>query len=209
MAEEELLPFASVDGAAVVSIAVTILVAVVVMLLVLWMGWRYSQKRPPPGPYSPLPLRRAVDLPYASMGKVYVFMTSLHEYDNRMFNIHRAALCRETGRIYPEAINRFGRIHVDWTFLHKRYPGTWVSWGSLTGSQQRDFRKAHRSLDGFQTEFSCDNPSPRAIKPEHSLSKPGPLYVDFDTKIAMGWKLVPGTDLEVLVVQKPKKRRKT
>ena len=36
------------------------------------------------------------------------------------------------------------------------------------------------------------------------MTRPGPLYVDIETKVLLGWKVVPGTDLEVLIVQKPK-----
>jgi hypothetical protein len=30
------------------------------------------------------------------------------------------------------------------------------------------------------------------------------LYVDVETQILIGWKEVPGTEVEVLIVQKPK-----
>jgi len=94
-------------------------------------------------------------------------------------------------------------VKVDWTFLQKRYPGIWVSWGSLNSDQQRAISDAHESLEGFQTEVSSPSPAPRAIEPEYAYTKPGPLYVDIQTKVLLGWKVVPGTELEVLIVQKP------
>jgi hypothetical protein len=93
---------------------------------------------------------------------------------------------------------------VDWNFLQKRYPGKYVSWGSLTEDQKKEVREQHVSLEGFQTEFSCPEPMPRAIEPKYAFIKPGPLYVDIDHKVLLGWKEVPGTEMEVLIVQKPK-----
>ncbi|HEV8052714.1 MAG TPA: hypothetical protein VGP47_09475, partial [Parachlamydiaceae bacterium] len=80
----------------------------------------------------------------------------------------------------------------------------YVSWGSLTAEQQGIIRNGHDSLEGFQTDFSSPNPLPRAVEAKYALSKPGPLYVDINTKVLLGWKCVPDTDLEVLIVQKPK-----
>jgi hypothetical protein len=92
---------------------------------------------------------------------------------------------------------------VDWTFLQKRYPGHWVSWGSLSKEQQEAIRDVHESLGKFQTQESSPTPAPRAVEPEYAYTKPGPLYVDLETKILLGWQVVPGTDFEVLIVQKP------
>ncbi len=97
----------------------------------------------------------------------------------------------------------FGAIKVEWDFLQKKYPGKFVSWGSLIEEQKEIIRGRHKSLDGFQTDFSSPVPSPRKIDPEYAYTKPGPLYVDIDTNVLLGWKVVPGTELEVLIVQKP------
>lgn len=156
-------------------------------------------------PYSGLPLRKASDLPYGSAEKVLRYLYELHQYDNRIISLRKAALCRETGRIFPNCINSWGVIKVDWNFLQKRCPGNYVSWGSLTDSQQEAVRSLHDSLEGFQTNFSSPNPSPRAIDPEYAFAKPGPLYVEPTTKVLIGWQTVPGTIFEVLVVKHPKK----
>ncbi len=150
-----------------------------------------------------MPLRRANGLSYTSMGRIYLFMLSLQEYDNQMFNIHRAVFCRETGRVFSDAINWMGKVRVDWTFLSKRYLGNYVSWGSLSSEQQLIVEQSHSSLAGFQTEFSSTQPSPQAIEPFFAYKRPGPLYVDIDTYVLLGWKIVPDTELEVLIVQKP------
>ena len=121
-----------------------------------------------------------------------------------MFDVTQAALCRDTGRLFPNALTWYGTLKVDWKFLRKRYPGNFVSWGSLSEFQQLKIRDKHGSLEGFQTEFSSPTPSPRAIEPEYAYKKPGPLYVDIDTSVLLGWKEVPETDLEVLIVQRPR-----
>lgn len=189
----------------VIFIGFTILGASLLMLLFVWLGWRASFRRPPQSPYSHAPLRKATELPYATIGKIYLFMTGLHQYDNRMFNIRRAAFCRETNRVFSDFVTFTGRIRWDWSFLHRRYPGTWVSWGSLTLEQQKEIRRVHPTLAGFQTKISSPYPSPRQITAEFSHIGPGPLYVDLETQELLGWKVVPGTEVEVLVVQKPRK----
>lgn len=156
-------------------------------------------------PYTGMPLRRATDLPYASAEKILRYLYNLHQYDNRIFALSKASVCRETGRIFQNSISFFGTIRADWDFLKKRFPGTYVSWGSLTDAQQQAIIAAHHSLEGFQTEISSPNPSPRAIEGEYAFTKPGPLYVDLETKVVLGWKCIPGTTFEVLIVQRPKK----
>lgn len=174
--------------------------------LMVWIGKVFSDRRVASNsPYSELPTRRWHELSYATIGKIYLYLQSLHQYDNRMFDIHRVVVCRETGRIFSNAIDRLGRMRLDWTFLQKRYPGHWVSWGSLSYQQQRAVRDAHHTLAGFQTEQSSPEPSPRLIQRQYALARPGPLYVDLETLVLLGWKEVPGTDLELLVVQKPKR----
>lgn len=155
-------------------------------------------------PYTGMPLRHATDIPYASLEKILRFLFELHEYDNRIFKLSKAAMCRETGRIFPDCISWMGTVRVDWDFLKKRYPGNYVSWGSLTDAQRELIISLHDNLNGFQTEFSSPQPSPSAVEPQFAFTKPGPLYVDLHTKILLGWKKVPGTLFEVLIVQKPK-----
>lgn len=157
-------------------------------------------------PYTGLPLRRVSDLPYASAEKILRYLYDLHQYDNRIISLKKAALCRETGRIFPDCVTWWGTIRVDWNFLQKKYPGHYVSWGSLSEGQQETIRMAHESLENFQTEYSCPNAAPRAIEPDYAFYKPGPLYVDVHTKVLIGWQSVPGTVFEVLIVQHPKKQ---
>lgn len=166
-------------------------------------SWWMNRHPVCPCPYTNYPLRKAFDIHYLTKGKVLRYLFDMHDYYNRMFDFNQAAIERLTGRIFPNALNWYGAIRVKWDFLQKRYPGEFVSWGSLTEEQQLFIIDKHSSLEGFQTEFSSSRSSPRAIEPEYTYKKPGPLYVDVDTSVLLGWKCVPGTDLEVLIVQKP------
>jgi hypothetical protein len=197
-------PIPIVDASSVLMIAAFILIAFALLWIAIWFLY-FKKERPVLSPYSKMPLRKAITLPLPTIGKVHYYMESLGEYDNRMFSIRRAAFCRETRRLFPKGVNWFGRITVDWGFLRKRYPGHYVSWGSLQEDQQREVREHHYSLEGFQTESSSPVPSPNAVEPTYAYTIPGPLYVDLHTKVLLGWKVVPFTDVEVLIVQKPYK----
>lgn len=190
----------------VLALALAILFTLVTLFLVAWWGWREGELWEGESPYTGIPLRRAKTLSYFAAERTLLFMDSFQQYDNRIFKLSGAAFCRETGRIFTNCISWTGRVKVDWDFIQKRYPGSYVSWGSLNAAQQMAVRKAHDSLEGFQTECSSPTPAPRAIEPEYVFVKPGPLYVDLEQKVLVGWKLVPDTELEVLIVQKPKAR---
>jgi hypothetical protein len=189
----------------VLLIAGIIFVAFGLLFAIFWFGWWISKHTQGFSPYTGLPLRNCTDLSYFVAERVLLFLDDLHQYDNRIFKIRKAAFCRETGRIFQDCVSWFDTVRVDWTFLQKRYPGQYVSWGSLNKEQQEAIREVHDSLEGFQTGLSSPSPAPRAIEPEYIFTKPGPLYADLQTKVLLGWKVVPDTELEVLIVQKPTK----
>lgn len=168
----------------------------------IWKLW-VERENSSPCPYTGRPLRFGSEIHWMTAEKVLRYLYHQRDYYNQMFDVTRAALCRDTGRLFPNAMTWYGTIKVDWSFLQKRYPGTFVSWGSLTEVQQLKIRDRHASLEGFQTEFSSPTSSPRAIELDYVYKKPGPLYVDIDTGILLGWKIVPDTELEVLIVQRP------
>ncbi len=189
----------------VVWFGLAILLVFLLLFALFWFGWWLSRRKPSLSPYSGMPLRRASDLSFNNMEKVLRFLYDLHQYDNRIFSFQKAAVCRETGRIFQDSITWYDSIKVDWGFIQKRYPGNFISWGSLPQDQKEEIRSFHDSLEGFQTEISSPTASLRKIESEYAFTKPGPLYVDLETKVLIGWKCVPGTDLEVFIVQKPKK----
>ena len=186
-------------------IAMSLLAIFAVMVFFLWLGWIYSKKIPVVlSPYTKTPVRRFDTFSYISLAKVENYLSELSQYDNRVFNIHRAVVCRETGRIFQDVITWYGKIKLDWSFLQKRHPGQYVSWGSLSEDLKADFLKVHEDVEGFQTEFSSPSPLPRDIEPEYVYMKPGPLYANLETKELLGWKCIPNSELEVLIVRKPK-----
>lgn len=181
---------------------VLLLAFVGLFLFFIYAAWQ-RQHGVGVSPYTGLPLRRCEDLPYESKKRVLQYLYDFHEYDNRIFEMKKAAFCRETGRIFPNTVNWFGTIHVDWNFLNKRYSGHLVSWGSLPPDQQMLIRDAHFSMEGFQTEISSPQPFPRDVEAEYAFTRPGPLYVDTVTRVLVGWKQVPETSFEVLIIQHP------
>jgi hypothetical protein len=192
------------DNSFVIYLMFAILLALFVAVASYILSYKFLNKPPSPSPYTKMPLRYASDIFFESKEHVLRFLFVRHEYHNQMFDLNKAAFCRETGRIFPDAVTWYKAINVDWTFLNKRYPGHYVSWGSLSDYQKEIIRSAHHSLEGFQTEVSSPEPAPSKIEPFYADTIPGPLYVDLDTKILLGWQCVPDTDLEVLIVQKPK-----
>lgn len=180
----------------------------VFLILIVYFGYEWWQRKLPPSvsPYTRLPLRRGNEIPYQRRIQVLRYLYELHDYYNGIIDFQKAAFCRETGRLFPKCQDWQGKIKLDWTFLQKRFPGHYVSWGSLTTSQQEAIRMQHHSLDGFQTDYSSGRPSPRDIEPEYAYAKPGPLYVDMQRGVLLGWKKVPDTEIEVLIVQKPIKK---
>lgn len=181
----------------------TILAVFLLLFLVFYVTWKITQQPPSLSPYSGMPLRPATCMSYYSIERVLRYLYTLHQYDNRIFDIKKAALCRETGRIFPDCVTWYDVIKVDWTFIQKRHKGTYVSWGSLSEAQKKSIAGRHETLQGFQTQYSSSNPSPRLVEDKYVLEQPGPLYVDIETGVLVGWQCVPDTELEVLIVQKP------
>lgn len=183
--------------------SIIVLASFFLLFLIFIAAWWLRRREVSLSPYSGMPLRRATSLSYYSIEKVLKYLYQMHQYDNRVFEIKKAALCRETGRIFLNAVTWYDTIKVDWSFIQKRYPGTYVSWGSLTDAQKNSIRAIHESLEGFQTADSSSNPSPRLVESKYAFEKPGPLYVDIENGVLVGWQCVPDTELEVLIVQKP------
>ena len=198
------IQLADVDTVNTVLFSLVILLVFMLFCGIFFFGIWLNRRPLSVSPYSRLPMRRGSDLSYYAAEKLLRFLYETHQYDNRIISLKRAAVCRETGRVFSNAVTWYDKIELDWTFLQKRYPGAYVSWGSLSPEQQESIRNIHDSLEGFQTGFSSPNPAPKAIEAKYALAKPGPLYVDINTKVLLGWKCIPNTDLEVLIVQKPK-----
>jgi hypothetical protein len=173
-----------------------------VLLGMYWFGWWATEKRGSLSIYTKQPMMLGHDLPFSVRNRIQEFLGSLPQPDNAPFDCAKAAVCRETGRIFPDCVYR-GIVRLNWNFFNQRYPGKWVSWGSLDRRQKALVSLCHRSMDGYQVDCSCPNALPKDIFGDYIMAKPGPLYVDMGTKALLGWKIVPETYFEVPVVQFP------
>lgn len=200
---------AAITESQMIAFSIAILVIFVILFATFWISHKIMNQPPSNCPYTGRPLRRAEDLGYWEKERILRYLFTMREYHNRIFDIDRAAFCRETGRVFPDAVTWYGVVRVDWSFLQKRYPGHWVSWGSLTDLQRHAILEAHHKIEGYQMIYSSSDPNPRAITPEYAFTKPGPLYVDLETKTLLGWKIIPNSDFEVMVVQKPRGKFET
>jgi hypothetical protein len=176
---------------------------VVIFFFLFWFGWFVTRTRGSVSPYSKQPMMFGTDMPLSIARQIEEHMKTLPQPDNPPFDISQTAICRETGRIFQNAVGKTGVIVIHPNFLQDRLRGNWVSWGSLSDIQKGIVRLHHMSIEGFQTEQSCPKPRPEDIESYYAFSKPGPLYVDVITKTLLGWQLVPGTNFEVLVVKRP------
>ena len=155
--------------------------------------------------YSKEPLILGVDVARSLAVLVEDFMVSQPQPENAPFELSTAAICRGTGRIFPDCVDATEVIRLDWSFLPKRYKGTYASWGALSEDEQVRIKLIHvNELEGYQTEESSKHISPTDVEDYFKEISPGPLYVDRMKGTLIGWKCVPGTHFEVLVVQLPK-----
>ncbi|QLH35518.1 MAG: hypothetical protein HWD61_04670 [Parachlamydiaceae bacterium] len=105
-----------VDYMYVIYLTFAILSALLVTFASYIISYRVMNRPPSLSPYTKFPLRRAMDLSFDSKERVLRFLFNMHQYDNPMFDFEKAALCRETGRIFPNALTWYGTIKLDWTF---------------------------------------------------------------------------------------------
>lgn len=174
-------------------------------LFVLFAYFKEDKEKPTLCLYALTPLRKVNTLHYQTLYKLDQFMEAIKNYDNRPFKLRKAAFNRELGRIYPDCINWRGKIVLDWSFLNKKMPGIWVSWGSLPPDRQREIREKHTTLEAYQTEHSSPMTRPQDVEREFALMKPGPLYVNLENNAVLGWIEVPETELEILYLKRPVK----
>lgn len=188
---------------AIIVLLLSFVLVIGVMIFLLWIGWFSSKKRGSLSPYSKMPMKLGIDIAPSMRRYVDEFILSHTQPENEPFDFDTAAICQETGRIFPKAVIRGQFVRLGWDFLERRYPGTYVSWGSLSQEEQATLRMLHDTLAGYQIETSCPLALPSQIDSYYALTKPGPLYVDRVKKVLLGWKEVPGTEFEVLIVQLP------
>jgi hypothetical protein len=148
-------------------------------------------------------MRLGIDVARSIAGMVHAFLEEQSQPKNPKIDFVRAAYCPVTGRIFPECVSPAEQVELSWNFINQRCEGTFVSWGSLSEEEKGIVKILHDSFEGFQTEQSSSHHRPEDIEEDLVSLSPGPLYVDRKTKVVMGWKKVPGTYFEVLIVQQP------
>ena len=149
-------------------------------------------------------MRLGIDVARSMTCMVDVFMQDQPQPENPKIDFAAAAYCPATGRIFPNCVGPNEQVTLTWDFLSHRHKGTYVSWGSLSEEEQGILKLLHGSLEGYQTEKSSKRFRPEDVEEEFCSLAPGPLYVDRKEKVVIGWKKVPGTHFEVLVVQRPR-----
>jgi hypothetical protein len=119
---------------------------------------------------------------FHSVQRVHDFMLSKPQPENTPFKPKDAAVCRETGRVFPNARDGFGVIRVKSSYPNRRWKGSWVLWKELSRAERSRVEGKHGDLSAYESEG---------------------LYADPFDALIMGWQKVPGTELQVLIVEKP------
>jgi hypothetical protein len=176
---------------------------IAILLLFLFLGWKREVIRGNRSPYANAVMQFGSDIAKSLQKHINACLDEYPEVDNPQIDFSKAALCPVTGRIFTNCVVRGKTISLDWTFIQKRFQGTFLSWGILSEEEKGVIRVLHSSLEGFQMENSSALARPERVEKEFALLSPGPLYIDRKTNILMGWKLVPGTSFEILIVQRP------
>jgi hypothetical protein len=189
---------------AIFALIATLAGVLFVLFSLLWVGWKEEAIRGDRSPYAKCPMRLGVDIAKTIARMVNVFLAEYPPEDNPQINFEMAAYCSETGRIFSNCVTSSEKIRLSWEFLSARTSGTFISWGAISKEEQGVIKLLHDSLEGFQLEKSSARIRPQDVEEEYARLSPGPLYVDRRTRILMGWKKVPGTRFEVLIVQRPK-----
>lgn len=178
------------------------------LLGLLMIGWKRRNAFDIGSPYSKEPLIYGGDIAKTLEGFIQDFLLTQPQPDNPPIDMMTAVICRTTGRIFPNAVGvkRGGNaVRLGWNFIEKSAAGNYVSWGALSELEQTKIKLLHGGeLEGYQLEESSKRLLPKDAEEYFKLASPGPLYVDRMNATLVGWKKVPGTHFEVVIVQRPK-----
>jgi hypothetical protein len=197
-------PIEDVGFQTILLVFASLLAVLVILFLLLWIGWKKEGVRGNKCPYCGRPMRLGIDVARSITEMVNGFLAEQPQPENPQIDFARAAYCPVTGRIFPECVSGTEQISLSWNFIRRRCEGTFVSWGALSEDEKGILKLLHGSLEGFQIEQSSSHLRPEEVEEDFSSLSPGPLYIDRKTKVVVGWKKVPGTYFEVLVVQQPR-----
>ena len=193
----------SVESQSLYMLAFFLLFIFFLLALLVLFNWKREGIRGNVCPYCRKPMRLGIDVAFSMRSYVNAFLEEQPQLDNPQIDFSKAAYCSETGRIFTECVSTLERISLSWDFIQRKCSGKYISWGALSEDEKSIYKILHGSIEGFQTEESSHLLRPECVEPLFSTISPGPLYIDRETKILVGWKKVPGTYFEVLVVQHP------
>lgn len=193
----------NVESEAALVLFVTLVGVALILLLFLFLGFRREVVKGKRCPYCGAILQFGSDVANSIQQHVNAYVHAFSEEDNPEIDFSKAAICPTSGYIFQECVVRNNRVTLDWSFLSKRLKGSFISWGALPEEEKGIFRLLHLSMEGYQTEKSSPTIQPDRVEEEYARLIPGPLYVDRNTKILMGWVRVPGTNFQVLIIRRP------
>lgn len=92
--------YGTLDSYDIAWFSFAVLLAFVFVLGIFFVGHWARKNQIVLSPYTKKPLRRGSDIPYQTAEKVLRYLFFMRQYDNRMFDVRKAAFCRETGRLF-------------------------------------------------------------------------------------------------------------
>jgi hypothetical protein len=189
---------------------VELLIALLLFAVVFGIGYWITQRPHTRSPFTDSPLLSASNLSFQAMQKVHSFVHALPLGSICKLDLNEAGVCRQTGRIFPNCTNRFGIVILPKNYLELYYPAKLIPWSALSSEQQTLIRQQHITLEKFQISwYNSSQPSVNSkfiYDSSYLLTKPGPLFVDLATATLVGWQCVPDTELELLIIQRPKEK---
>lgn len=148
------------------------------ILIILYAGWKWTNGRWGKSPFTGANLKLGSELTFDAANKVSRYMLDHSSDQNPGFDITRAAICPDTGRIFPNAIGELEIPKVSKNYLVHLAKGEWTPVSSLSD-------KGKERLINHVEDFS-------------SYAQDS-LYIDLNTATLIGWKRVPGTSLQLLI----------
>lgn len=155
-----------------------------VIALFFYLGWKKTNGVGTCSPFTGSPLRLGKELTFEAAEKIARFLLEHSSKDNPTFDINKAAICPDTGRIFPNCVGPLEVPKVPKNYFSLVASGNFTPFYTLSSeAQERILSKIPLSLDKL----------------------PKTLYIDLNSLTLVGWKGVPGTSLEVLIQTRPQK----
>ncbi len=146
------------------------------------LGYFFCNRRGARSPFSGKAMRHGKEFSFEAVSKVLAFLEAENDKDNLPFDLEKAAICEETGRIFPDALNAFEVVKLKKPYTKHFYKAKMEALENLSEKEQMDLRE------------NCDNFS--------FFSKNSSIFVDREKGNILAWKKIPETALELMLVKK-------